>query len=60
MSDKSFHPLSITLRATTFLLLFSRARYTLPNLPLPKARPISKSESLNTCVYVSEMNVRSD
>lgn len=34
-----------TLRAMTNLLFFSLARYTLPNLPLPKGLPISKSLS---------------
>eukprot|EP00955_Chlamydomonas_euryale_P094799 364892-Chlamydomonas_euryale.AAC.9 len=30
-------------------LFFSRARYTLPNLPLPSGLPISKSDSVHDC-----------
>ena len=30
-----------------YLELFSRARYTLPNLPLPSGRPISKSRNFH-------------
>ena len=35
----------LTLRATTYCVRFSLARYTLPNFPLPKGLPMSKSES---------------
>ena len=37
--------LNRTLRATMYLLFFSRARYTLPNLPRPRGLPMSKSLS---------------
>ncbi len=36
-------PTSHTFRATMNLLFFSLARYTLPNFPLPRGRPMSKS-----------------
>ena len=34
-----------TFRATMYLELRSRARYTLPNFPCPRGRPMSKSAS---------------
>ncbi len=34
-----------TFSATMYLLLFSLARYTLPNLPLPSGLPMSKSDN---------------
>ena len=37
--------LNRTLSATMYLLRFSRARYTLPNLPRPRGLPMSKSLS---------------
>lgn len=40
---------SRTLSATIYLLLRSRARYTLPNLPLPSGLPMSKSLSCQRC-----------
>lgn len=39
----------LTFRATMNLLFFSRAKYTLPNLPFPKGFPMSKSAKPQVC-----------
>ena len=42
-----------TFKATTCLLVFSRAMYTLPKLPLPSGLPMSKSSRCHRLVAVS-------
>lgn len=53
---------TLTLSATMYLDDFSRARYTLPNLPRPSGLPMSKSTSdqrLDGCMDAATANGRS-
>ncbi len=53
--------LNNTLSATTNLDFFSLARYTFPNLPLPKGRPISKFSKVHLNVsMLNQIPVRSN
>ena len=44
--------------ATTNWVLFSRARYTLPNFPFPRGRPMSKSCSVHLFVLAERERER--